>query len=73
MGQQRDLATIHASRTHTKLMFIATALAHQLAIATLVTSITFTARSDHVAVIGRTEIITLAISSTLFAVFTLFA
>jgi hypothetical protein len=54
-------------------MFIATALAHQLAIATLVTSITFTARSDHVAVIGRTEIITLAISSTLFAVFTLFA
>jgi hypothetical protein len=54
-------------------MFIAAALANRFAIATLETALAFTIRTNHVAVIGRTEIIALAIFSALFTVFALLA
>ena len=73
MGEQRDLATSHASRANAKFMLIAAALANQLAIATVITAFTITTRANHIAVICDAQIGALAISPALFAIVTLFA
>lgn len=73
VGEQRYLATGHATRANAKLMFIAAALANRLAIATVIAAFTITTRANHIAVICKAQIGALAVSPTLVAVVTLFA